>query len=75
MGNALNFLQITDEATISAAKTIVLKRRAREVKNAAEKDKTRAFDSRLQRVEERLDEILKLLKNPVTSPTKIYPTI
>ena len=58
----LNILQITDEATISAAKAIVLKRRAREEKNAEERDKTRAFDSRLQRVEERLDEILELLK-------------
>ena len=51
-----------DESTISAAKNIVLKRRAREERSAAEEDRTRAFDARLQNVEERLGEILELLK-------------
>ena len=40
----------------------MLKKRAEHEKTEEERDKTMAFDSRLRKVEERLDEILELLK-------------
>jgi hypothetical protein len=52
-----------DEATVSSAKNIVLKKRAREERENEEASKTKAFDDRLEKVEEKLEAILALLKN------------
>jgi hypothetical protein len=52
-----------DEATVASAKNIVLKKRAREERENEEANKTKAFDDRLEKVEEKLEAILALLKN------------
>ncbi len=55
-------VRIMDEATVAAAKNIVLKKRAEEEREEEEASKARAFDQRLVKVEEKLEQILSLLQ-------------